>query len=136
MTGFYSDATASHFWVFYRGTISCIVLEHLLGSCALLLVLTHEDVDYWLYCCYLWDIGFSQLSLRQKMGEVGVNNLNLTIYYTKGDSQSGLDKLEESNSGLRWVFWETISNQYAKQYLSSILTDESGCDLNNIHIGS
>ena len=38
------------------------------------------------------------------MGEVGVNNLNLTIYYTKGDSQSGLDKLEESNSGLRWVF--------------------------------
>ena len=48
MTGIVLDATTSHIWVFYIGNYDCIVLERFLGSSDLRLLLTHEDVDYWI----------------------------------------------------------------------------------------
>ena len=42
---------------------------------------------------------------------------------------------EDSRSQVQ-MFWETILNQYAKQYLSWVLTYESGYDSNNICIES
>ena len=49
--------------------------------------------------------------------------------------QYGLEKLEESNSGLMGVFWETIPNQYDKQYLICILVDESVYESKNVCFG-
>ena len=63
----------------------------------------NEDLDYGLCCYYFWSMRFGQSKLKQEMVGLGVNTLKLTICYIKGYLQSGLDKLEYFNSGLKGV---------------------------------